>query len=109
MNHKAAGALATILLLAAPLAAQDWKGMGRLEGKVLDPDGKPIEGATVKLDLPERGGGGPTAKTDKKGKWAVGGIVGGRWNADIEAAGFVLKKVYDPPPVASPRACPRSR
>ena len=57
MNHKATGALAAILLLAAPLAAQDWKGMGRLEGKVLDPDGKPIEGATVKLDLPERGGG----------------------------------------------------
>jgi tetratricopeptide (TPR) repeat protein len=92
LNHRQAWVLAT-LLLGAPLGAQDWKGMGRLEGKVLDPDGKPIEGATVKLDLPERGGG-PTLTTDKKGKWAVGGIVAGRWNADIEAAGFALKKIY---------------
>ena len=105
MNHKATCALAAILLLAAPLAAQDWKGMGRLEGKVLDPDGKPIEGATVKLDLPERGGG-PTLKTDKKGKWAVGGIVGGRWNADIEAAGFALKKVFINLPSESARVPP---
>lgn len=91
MNHKGAWTLA-LVVLAGPLAAQDWKGVGRLEGKVLDPEGRPIEGATVKLDLPERGGG-PTLKTDKKGKWAVGGIVGGKWNADIEAAGFAVKKI----------------
>jgi tetratricopeptide (TPR) repeat protein len=92
-------------LLAVPLGAQDWKGMGRLEGKVLDPDGKPVEGATVKLDLPERGGG-PTLKTDKKGKWAVGGIVAGKWNADIEAPGFALKKVYINLPSESARVPP---
>jgi tetratricopeptide (TPR) repeat protein len=104
MDHKGAWTLA-IVLLAAPLGAQDWKGMGRLEGKVLDPDGKPVEGATVKLDLPERGGG-PTLKTDKKGKWAVGGIVAGKWNADIEAAGFALKKVYINLPSESTRVPP---
>jgi hypothetical protein len=74
MSHKGAWTLAMVLL-AAPVAAQDWKGMGRLEGRVLDPDGKPIEGATVKLDLPERGGGPAPLTTDKKGKWAVGGVV----------------------------------
>jgi tetratricopeptide (TPR) repeat protein len=104
MNHRLAFALGAALL-AAPLGAQDWKGMGRLEGKVLDPDGKPIEGATVKLDLPERGGG-PTLKTDKKGKWAVGGIVAGKWNADIEAPGFALKQVYINLPAESARVPP---
>ena len=81
------------VVVAAPLAAQDWKGTGRMEGKVLDPDGQPVVEAVVKLDLPSRGGGGPTAKTDKKGRWAVGGITGGSWNADIEAAGYTTKKI----------------
>jgi hypothetical protein len=105
MRH--ALALALSLAAAAPLLAQDWKGMGRLEGRVLDPDGKPVEGASVTLDLPERGGGGPTAKSDKKGRWAVGGIVAGKWNADINAPGYVLKKITIPL-AASPRACLRS-
>jgi len=76
--------------LAAPAAAQDWKGIGRFEGRVVDADGKPIEGATVKLDLPERGGG-TSVKTDKKGKWAIGGIAAGQWNVDVEAAGYAPK------------------
>lgn len=105
LNHRLAFALAATLL-AAPLGAQDWKGLGRLEGKVLDPDGKPIEGATVKLDLPERGGGPSPLKTDKKGKWAVGGIVSGKWNADIEAPGFALKQVYINLPAESARVPP---
>ena len=104
MNHRHAMILAAALLT-APSSAQDWKGLGRLEGKVLDPDGKPIEGAVVKLDLPERGGG-PTLKTDKKGKWAVGGIVGGKWNADIAAPGYVVKQVYINLPSESARVPP---
>ena len=85
------------LLAAAALpvlaTAQDWKGtQGRFEGRVLDPDGKPIEGATVRLELPGRGG--TTLKTDKKGKWAIGGVAAGRWNVDIEAAGFQKKQAY---------------
>lgn len=100
------GLAVAFLLAAAPLAAQDWKGMGRLEGRVLDPDGKPVEGASVTLDLPERGGGGPTAKSDKKGRWAVGGIVYGSWNADIAAPGYVLKKVTIPLATESTRVPP---
>jgi tetratricopeptide (TPR) repeat protein len=72
--------------------AQDWKGQGRLEGKVLGPDGTPIAGATVKLENPARGGG-PTIKTDKKGKWAYLGLVAGTWNLDVEAAGYATKRV----------------
>jgi len=80
--------LASILFAAAGTAsAQDWKGMGRLEGKVLDPEGKPVAGATVKLDLPERAGG-TTVTTDKNGRWAVGGIAAGAWNIDVQADGY---------------------
>ena len=80
------------LATAAPLAAQDWRGtQGRMEGKVVDGSGQPIPGATLKLDLPGRGG--TTLKTDKKGKWAIGGIAAGNWNLDVSAEGFTTKQV----------------
>jgi tetratricopeptide (TPR) repeat protein len=84
--------LVVAAVMAVPAAAQDWKGQGRLEGKVTGPDGKPIEGATHKLDNPERGGG-PTVKTDKKGKWAYLGLAAGNWNIDVEADGFTTRRI----------------
>lgn len=82
--------LTSAFLLAAgssSVFAQDWKGMGRLFGKVAGPDGKPVEGAAVKLDCPSRGGG-TTAMTDKKGNWAYQGLAGCSWNLEIKAEGF---------------------
>ena len=79
--------------LAAPLQAQDWKGMGRLFGKVTDAtDNKPIVGATVKLDCPSRGGG-TTLTTDKKGSWAFQGLAACNWNIDIKAEGYQIKSI----------------
>jgi tetratricopeptide (TPR) repeat protein len=86
-----AAAAAMAALFSVPARAQDWKGTGRFEGRVVDSDGKPIEGATVKVELPERGGG-TTVKTDKKGKFAVGGVAAGQWNVDVEAAGYAPKR-----------------
>lgn len=80
-------AVAVALTVALPLAAQDWKGRGRISGRVLDAEGKPVAGATVKLDLPERGGG-TTVTTGKDGKWALGGIASGTWHVDVEAEGY---------------------
>jgi type IV pilus assembly protein PilF len=80
-------AVAVALSVALPVAAQDWKGRGRISGKVVDADGKPIAGATVKLELPERGGG-TTVTTGKDGKWALGGIASGTWHVDVQAEGF---------------------
>jgi tetratricopeptide (TPR) repeat protein len=76
---------------AGPTLAQDWKGMGRFEGRVVDSDGKPIVGATVNVTLPSRGGA-MTVKTDKKGRWVVGGVAAGVWNVDVEAEGYAPKK-----------------
>lgn len=82
--------------LAAPLQAQDWKGMGRLFGKVTDAtDNKPIVGATVKLDCPSRGGG-TTLTTDKKGTWAFQGLAACNWNIDIKAEGYQMKSITVP-------------
>src|SRR6185295_7934775 len=97
--------VAAALLLAGPALAQDWKGMGRLEGRVLDADGKPLPDVSVKLNLPSRGGG-TTVKTDKKGHWAIGGITSGAWQVDLEAPGFVIKKITINLPSESARLAP---
>jgi tetratricopeptide (TPR) repeat protein len=98
--------VATLTLsIAVPLAAQDWSGTGRLEGRVLDPDGQPLAGVTVKLDNPERGGG-PTARTDKKGKWAVLGVVAGAWNIDFTLEGYTPRAISVRLPSESARLAP---
>ena len=78
------------LLSAAALSGQDWRGKGRAEGHVKDADGQPI--ADAKVELAREGGGGPTTKTDKKGYWAVMGLIGGKWNVDISAPGYETRK-----------------
>lgn len=65
--------------------------MGRVAGQVTDADGRPIEGVTVKLELP--GSGGTEAKTDKKGQWAVGGVHAGMWNIDFQKAGYEPSRI----------------
>jgi tetratricopeptide (TPR) repeat protein len=81
------------LLVAGPASAQDWKGQGRLAGAVSDEDGNAIEGATVKLELPGRGGPDPLT-TDEKGEWAILGLAGGRWNVDIGKEGYVTRSMF---------------
>lgn len=78
--------------------------MGRMAGKVTDDQGKPIEGVTIKLELP--GSGGTQAKTDKKGEWALGGIARGVWNVDFEKPGYepvritvVIEELTRVPPI----------
>ncbi len=84
--------LGATLLLSAVAGAQEWRGgHGRLEGEVTNPKGEPIVGATVSLRL--EGTGGPDLKTDKKGKWAVLGLTGGKWNVDISAPGYQTRQV----------------
>jgi tetratricopeptide (TPR) repeat protein len=73
----------------APLAlAQDWKGSGRVDGFIKDPDGKAIEGATVTLTYTRVNAGPAPAKTNKSGYWGFMGLAGGDWAIDISAPGF---------------------
>ena len=90
MSLKKCGLLLLVMLSASALSAQDWTGMGRLEGTVKDPDGKPIPDATISLRWTD--GKGPDVKTNSKGHWARMGLNGGMWNVDIAAPGFQTKK-----------------
>lgn len=81
------------LLLAGALAAQDWRGRGRVQGQVVDPDGKPYRGATVTLLFRGQEGVGPEAlTTDKKGRWSYLGLTGGAWTVRIESADYVMSE-----------------
>jgi tetratricopeptide (TPR) repeat protein len=96
-------ALATATCM--PAAAQDWKGMGRMQGKVTDASGAPLAGVTVALELPERGGG-TSVTTDEKGRWVVGGIAAGTWHLDFERTGYAGRKVSVSLPSESSRLAP---
>jgi tetratricopeptide (TPR) repeat protein len=91
MSLSRACLLIGALSLSTPALAQDWKGTGRAEGKVLDPDGKPLGGVVVRLELPTRGS--TELKTDKKGHWAILGLAGGNWNLDFSLKGYETKSI----------------
>ena len=93
-----------VIALAPPAFAQDWKGVGRMEGKVTDEQGTVIPDVNVKLEVPDRGG--TTVKTDKKGRWAIGGIVAGSWNIDFAADGYEAKSIKVSLPSESSRLAP---
>lgn len=87
---RAAAVLVTLAVLAPalPSFAQEWKGKGRLEGRVTDLEGKALEGASVKLRY-KGGEGGPDLKTDSKGRWTVLGLRNGEWRISVEKEGFI--------------------
>jgi tetratricopeptide (TPR) repeat protein len=91
---------------AAPAAAQDWRGVGRIQGTVVDEaSGQPIAGASLKAHCAERGGG-TTIKTDNKGQWVLGGVVGCNWAFEASAEGYVTKQFPIRLPGESARLAP---
>ena len=84
-------------LLAVASPAQDWRGVGRIGGKVLDEEtGKPIEGVTVKAMLPRSDNRGPESKSNSKGDWAIGGVASGSWNIDFIKDGYETRSLSVP-------------
>jgi TolA-binding protein len=81
-----------ICLVFSLLQAQAWRGQGRLKGAVVDQDGTPVEGVTVKL-FSVRGQSGFELTTDAKGEWTATYIRGGAWNIDFEKTGYMPKKI----------------
>ena len=89
-------AIGTLVLLgtgfASDAAAQLWRGRGRMDGTVMDTDGAPIEGVVVKAYLPDANGGREVT-SDDEGRWAIGGLAGGRWQLDFIKDGFVRRQI----------------
>jgi tetratricopeptide (TPR) repeat protein len=77
-----------ILIIASALFSQDWKGQGRLPGLVLDEQGKPIQGVSVKLFCPEYNGGF-SVTTDAQGKWVGAWMRSALWNIDFIKIGYM--------------------
>ena len=91
--------VALVLFLASSAAyAQDWRGLGRVGGKVVDEDtGQPIPGVTVKAMLPRSENRGPDeSKSNDKGDWAVGGLASGEWALDFVKEGYETRSISVP-------------
>jgi len=72
--------------------SQDWKGKGRLRGAVLGEDGEPVANARITLTHVQLQAE-VNFSTDKKGEFLAAWIKGGLWNVDIEAEGYIPKKM----------------
>ena len=83
-------AVLTALFSVTGATAQEWRGMGRVGGKVVDEAGKPVEGVAVKAMMSRAGNRGPESQSNANGEWAVGGIAGG-----IAGAGHGLAQEAD--------------
>lgn len=94
-----------VLYATSPGHAQDWKGSARVSGKVMSEDRKPIADATLRFRH-GTSNSGPDTKTNKKGEFAVLGIRGGTWNIDVEAPGYVVRKISIPVPEGEGRVPP---
>ena len=82
-----------VTVMAGTASAQDWRGTSRIQGMVVGPDGKAMSGAKVILRSPKGNDGPDPVVTDRKGRWAFGGLRSGQWNIDIEAEGFLTRKL----------------
>jgi Flp pilus assembly protein TadD len=86
----ASASLVVLLFVAVPSSGQDWKGKGRLEGKVVNEQGQPV--AKAQLVFRFKGKEGPSVETDAKGRFAYYGFASGDWDVDISAPGYVMRK-----------------
>ncbi len=82
--------VALVLVIGTAVAHAQVKGMGRLNGKVTDEDGTPLETVVVKLrldtDVLE-------SKTNAKGEWILSGVARGSWIVTFQKQGFQMKVV----------------
>lgn len=105
-------ALALVFSALPPLVddadAQVSRGVGRVRGKVLDPDGNPLEGVRVVMTQVSTGDSFEII-TDENGNWAKGNLGSGDWNVDFYAEGYAPMGVSVPvtqsgrPPVLETR------
>lgn len=90
MQRRLTIALLLAALLGTVAAAQEWRGMGRVSGKVTDESGAPVEGVEVVATM---GAGRFTARTNRNGDWAIGGVGRGEWALDFTKEGFETRRI----------------
>src|SRR5512143_3424915 len=89
---RIAGITLALVLTATVAWAQDWKGNGRLMGKVVDEQGKPLECVLVSASLPAFHGVLAKGKSNNKGDWTVDDVGEGNWELVFELDGYVSGK-----------------
>lgn len=85
---RIAGFMLACLLVAGSAWAQDWRGNGRMTGKVVDEKGKGLEGVVVQAKFPSVLGAVLQAQTDKNGQWNVDDVGEGSWEISFELGGY---------------------
>jgi hypothetical protein len=88
---RTAAGLALAVAAAAPAAAQEWVGRGRMVVTVRSAaTQEPVAGAKVSASMVEdpKVTPGLDWRTDKKGKFSYLGLKGGNWMVRVEAEGF---------------------
>lgn len=93
-----------VLGLSTSMSAQ-LRGMGRVQGTVLDESGAPLTDVTVKATL-VGSAGSIDAASNGKGEWAIGGMGKGEWEVTFEKAGYAPRKAKISLPVELARVPP---
>jgi hypothetical protein len=80
-----------IVIAGTSAAEAQPRGMGRINGTVIDESGAPVEGAKVRTAT----GGGDVieCETDAKGKWTLTGVGRGEWQVSLAKSGFATKRL----------------
>jgi tetratricopeptide (TPR) repeat protein len=89
MKTRVAILVLGIVLFASAASAQDWKGNGRMNGRVVDEQNKPLEGVRVFASLGDFKDVAD-ATTDRRGDWSLDGLTEGSWHLTFE------KEKYEP-------------
>ncbi len=76
-------------LISSSALAQAGRGKGRIQGVVLDEDGKPVASAKVVLELLTSERAMRETKTEKNGEWALIGLGSGNWKITVTAEGYI--------------------
>jgi hypothetical protein len=80
-----------VVLVAADRPSAQMRGMGSMNGTVVDEDGKPLPDADVRTALAS--GGRLECKSDEKGTWNLRGVGRGEWEVMIVKPGYTPRAI----------------
>ncbi len=83
--------LVAVALVAAVPADAQVRGMGRINGTIVDEVGEPMDG--VKVRTSTLGGDLIECESDAKGRWILTGIGRGSWEVLVVKTGYGAKKL----------------